>query len=1060
MKQTIRIIIVVVLSTLLLSACANQETSTATIFDLSVNNKINPIGIDTNPYFSWKMQDSRQGQKQTAYQILVSETEEELRKKKYVWDSGKVESDCSVAIPYAGEQLQEELNYVWKVCVWDADGKRRSSEMGTFEMGKLNQQWEKAHWITAEKEQNAAAAYLTTKYEISYKFKMESTETGFLFGADEGRYGTYYLWKFDASADGATFEMAKMHDEVQLESQKVELEAWDGQAFGAQEHRVRICVKDNQVITYLDDVEIANRNDFEQTPIAAVGLWVDRTSSKAWYDDILVTDEVGRILYQDDFGDESAHMFLPYYLKIEEGWARADAGYVVVPGYEVPAPMFRKSFVIEENKEIASARLYATALGIYDIYVNGADVCEEYAAPGQSYYYEEVFYRTYDITEQLTSGKNAIGFMLGHGRYDRAKEAWGEELALCAQMVIRYTDGTRQVIGTDDTWLVYTDGPVRSDDIYCGEYYDANYEVADWAYANCDESKWKQAKKYTKCDELRKKAALANGVVCLDVLQPISVQEPVKGSYVYDLGQNFNGVCSIRMTGQTGQTVSIRYSEYLNHETLADPDDEMGTIWTKNLFAADNTDYYTFGTDEEVVYTPVFSYRGFRYIQISGIDEAPAIENVHGLVLATDNERTGFFECSDEKMNQLYESIYWTQLSNYVDIPTDCPQRDERFGWTGDAQVYAYTGALNANTNDFINQYLSALRSGQMENGAYLQVAPDWKTTGGANGWSDAGVILVWEMYQQFGNKQVIRENLEAMCRYADYLVETSNEFIRERVDYNDHNAISYMDDACCNTAQCAYVMRLLSDMCTVVQEEALAEKYRDYYQKYRAAWQEKYLGEDGAIGGWLQSEYTMALAYGLYPKELEQSGADKLKISIEAVDYHAMTGYVTTPHILKILCKYGYVDIAYRMVQQVGYPSWNEILANGSTTMTERWDSIYKNADGTISINGSLNHLGLGSMGEWFYTDVLGIKRDESQVAYKHFYLQPYAGGGLTYAKGSFESVYGTIVSEWKVDGEAIRYHFEIPANTSATLTIPGTEYQNVLLESGCYDYEVLVKK
>ncbi len=1059
MKQIMKSFILLGLFITILSGCSGMESSTAQIVELTVNNKSNPIGIDTTPYFSWKMQDTVQGQRQTAYRILVSESEEDLQDKRYVWDSGKQESDVSVAIEYTGDVLQEEQDYFWQVKVWDKDGRQTDSDIASFEMGKLTQQWENTHWIMAEKEQNVEAAYLTTQYDISYKFRMESAPTGFIWGADEGRYGTYNLWKFDVSGDTVTFEMAQMHDEVVLQSQRVELEAFDGQAFLEQEHQVRIRVSDTQVITYLDDVQISNRTDMAKTPVAGIGLWVERDYDKAWYDDILVVDASDRILYQDDFEDESSHMFSPYYLKIEDGWARADSGYVVVLGYEVPAPMFRKSFTTEEGKEIESARLYATALGIFDIHVNGTDVCEEYASPGQSYYYEEVYYRTYDITQELVFGDNVIGFMLGHGRYDRAKEAWGDNIALCAQAVIRYTDGTRQVIGTDDTWLAYTDGPVRSDDIYCGEYYDANYEVANWSAVSCDESAWKTAKIYTDSDHLIKKAAIANGVKRLDTLQPVSVQEPVPGIYVYDLGQNFNGVCSIRMKGRPGQTVTIRYAEYLNHDTLVDQDDEPGTIWTRNLFMADNTDYYTFASDEEVIYTPAFSYRGFRYVQISGLDEALTLENVQGLVLATDNERTGFFECSDEKMNRLYNSIYWTQLSNYVDIPTDCPQRDERFGWTGDAQVYAYTGALNANTDNFMNQYLSSLRSGQMENGAYLQVSPDWKTTGGSNGWSDAGVILVWEMYQQFGNRQVIRENLEAMCRYADYLVETSDAFIREHVAYNDHNALSYMDAACCNTAQCAYVMDLMSRMCKAVHEEELAEKYADFFEQYRAAWQERYLGEDGSIGNWLPSEYTVALAYGLYPKELEQSGADKLNISVGAADYHASTGYIATPQLLKTLCKYGYVDAAYRLVLQNGYPSWNEMLGNGSTTMTERWDSVYKNADGTISIIGSLNHLGLGSMGEWFYTEVLGIKRDESQVAYKHFYLQPYPGGGLSYAKGSYESMYGTIVSEWKVDGDAIRYHFEIPANTTATLTLPGSEYVNVELEAGIYDYEVLVK-
>lgn len=1042
-----------------LAGCTRQQDNATKIYDLKVNNCINPIGIDSEPVFSWKLQDDKAGQKQTACQLLVSKSRKDLQAKQYVWDSGKVESDISVAIAYQGDMLEEDTEYVWQVNVWDVDGKKHSSEVSDFSVGKLSTHWENTEWISFKDKINAKGIFLSSEYTISYKFRMDRTATGFIWGADKGRYGDYQLAKFDATGETVIFEMQKMHDEVELGTQRMELESLKSEDFIANEHQVQIVVKEDSASTSLDGMEIVRVDIDEIIPIAAIGLFVERGSLNAWYDDILVTNIENEVLYQESFNRDTEHIFSPYYLKVEDGWARADSGFVVVSGYEVPAPMFRKQFTTADKK-IVSAKVYATALGIYDISVNGIDICEDYASPGQSYYYNEVYYRTYDISSAIVNGENAIGILLGHGRYDRAKEAWGEKIALYAQILIQYEDGEKQVIGTDDTWRVYSDGPVRSDDIYSGEYYDANYEVKDWSTVNCDETTWEYAAEYELSNEIQIKAAISNSVQVLDTIYPKSVEEPLKGVYVYDFGQNFNGVCSIRMKGKAGQTATIRYAEFVNLPELEGKDDNIGTVYTRNLLTADNTDYYTFASDEEIVYTPSLTYRGFRYMQISGLEQAPVLEDVQGLVVATNNERTGFFECSDENMNRLYNSIYWTQLSNYVDIPTDCPQRDERFGWTGDAQVFAHTGALNANTENFMRQYLASLRSGQTEEGAYLQVSPDWKTSGGSNGWSDAGIILVWEMYQQFGDKQVIRENLEAMCKYVDYLVSTSKEFIREYRSYNDHNSISRMDDTSCNTAQCAYVMNMLAELCQVIGEEELAGKYQDYFEQYRKAWQEHYLNEDGSIGSWLQTEYVLALAYGLYPEELEQAGAEKLKISIEASDYHVTTGYITTPHLLKTLCKYGYADIAYKMVQQTGYPSWNEMLDNGSTTMTEQWNSVERNTDGTISINGSLNHLGLGSMGEWFYTEILGIKRDENNVAYKHFYLQPYAGGSLSYARGAYESMYGKIVSEWYVEEDMVRYHFEIPANTSATLTIEGSEYQDVELISGSYDFEVPLGK
>lgn len=390
---------------------------------------------------------------------------------------------------------------------------------------------------------------------------------------------------------------------------------------------------------------------------------------------------------------------------------RIDAGFIVTAGTEASAPMFRKSFETIEGKEIASVRLYASALGIYDIYVNGEDVNHDYAAPGQSVYNKEVYYRTYDITEQITEGKNVVGILLGHGRYDRAWGSWGDTLAIYARLKVCYSDGTEQIIGSDDSWLAYADGPIRNDDVFNGEYYDANYEVEVWVENDCDISDiWKKACLYEEADDIELRAALDNGVTCVDVLTPISVSEPVEGTFVYDFGKNFHGACELKLTGKAGDVVTMRYAEYLNTESLAGKDDEIGTIWTRNLYTADDTDYYVFAKDGTVTYSPTLSYRGFQYLQVTGIEEALPLEEVRGLVLATDNDRTGYFECSDEKLNRLYNVIYDSQLANYVDIPTDCPQRDERLGWTGDAQVFAYTGALNADTADFMYKYIDALR--------------------------------------------------------------------------------------------------------------------------------------------------------------------------------------------------------------------------------------------------------------------------------------------------------------------------------------------------------------
>lgn len=1054
-------IYLIILVMLFCATGCSYKSEEAKVIDLTTNNKVNPIGIDGAVYFSWKMQDSVEGQKQTAYQIMLSDTAEKLNKGEYVWDSGKVMSDCSVAVPYSGNLLEAENDYFWQVKVWDKDGKENLSEVVNFEIGKDVEAWENTYWIKAPKieddRNNVDEAEVSMVSEIAYEFKMEETESGFIWGAMEGQYGEYYMWSFDVANEQVKMDISRRRGDEVLDVKEEIVLAWEAEKFLNQSHSVSIEIKEGKAFTYVDDVLVSQGIVLETCEVGGVGFWVTRGVRNAWYDNLLIKNQKGESLYQENF-EAKETIFDPYYIKVEEGWGRADSGVVMTPGGEIPAPMFRKTFKITDDKEIDSVRLYASALGIYDIYINGIDVNSLYAAPGQSVYNKEVYYRTYDLTEYAVSGVNAIGIMLGHGRYDRAKGKWGDELTLYAQLVIRYKDGTRQIVGTDDTWSVYMDGPVRSDDIFCGEYYDANYEQEGWTLPEFVEEKdgeWMQAEYYKDAEDISLRAAPDAGVRCIDIVTPISVTEPVDGVYVYDFGRNFNGVCKLQFAGEKGDTVTMRYGEYLNTEMLQRKDDEIGTIWTRNQCTADNTDYYTFEKDGECTYSPGFTYRGFRYLQISGIDEPLPLENVEGLILSTANVRNGYFECSDEKMNRLYNAIYLSQLSNYVDIPTDCPQRDERLGWTGDAQVFAYTGSLNANTADFIYKYIDILRISQNEEGAYQQIVPFVDTVGGANGWSDAGIILVWEMYQQYGNKQLIVENLSAMSRYVDYLVATSDGFIRNRKDYNDHNALSYMDDGCCNTAQCAYVARLLAQMCDAIGEAEMAEKYRDIYEQYLIAWRKNYLREDGSIGEWRQSEYAIALAYQLYPEELEQSGADKLNMSIEASDYHIATGYITTPHILSLLCKYGYVETAYKVIQKTGYPSWNYMLEQ-TTALTEAWNTLIVNESGEIEINGSLNHVALGAVGQWFYTDVLGIRRDENNPAYKHFYLEPQIGGGLTYAKGSYESVYGKIESAWEVTDDCINLHFVIPANTSATVTLPGEEYQQIELGAGVYEFEV----
>lgn len=1041
---------------LVFSGCAKEEQSTCSIEDLKANYRTNPLSIDEEPIFSWKMEDETSGQHQTAYRVVVADTLKNLEKKHYLWDSGKIESDKSVGIPYEGEELASESRYYWQVSVWDKDGKQAVSQQEAFfETGIMDGDWNGAEWMCIPREEKVIQG---EDYQITYDFRMDSPSySGFVWGAEERSYGKHMICSVDTAGDSFELGISKKDGDIIVHEEIYYLSGagFDKDSFFNAVHKMKIEVRDNTLLVYMDEKLIADTTLAEATDVGEIGLWSARGAYYAYYDNIEVISGSGEIRYQEDFSGVSDTIFTPYYMRVVDGWGEASSGYHIVPGGEQPAPMFRKEFSVE-NK-LVSARLYASALGIYHIYINGNKVGDEYFSPGQSEYSKEVYYRTYDVTEQIKQGENAIGVMLGHGRYDRAKGTWGDTLAFSGKLVLTYEDGSKQVLVSDETWDCYDNGPIRSDDMYMGEFYDARYEADGWADAGFLADSWKKAKVYS-VDSVSRVAADSEPIRCVQELKPVTVTEPAEGTFVYDFGQNINGMCRISVTGEPGQVVTMRYAEALNEETLSGRDDAIGTIWTENLCTAHNTDYYVIKGTAEEAYEPNFVCRGFRYVQITGLDEGLTADDVTALVLTSDLERSGYFECSDENMNKLYQSIYWTQLDNYIDIPVDCPQRDERLGWAGDAQVFALTASYNADVYQFLRQYTNVLRLEQSEEGYYPERILSTNPSGGANGWSDAGVILVWELYQQYGSVEIIKENYEGMCKYVDYLVNTSDSFIRSHVGYSDHNAVSTPDHALMNTAQCAYVASILSKMSTAIGEEVQAEKYQGIYEQYKEAWQKNFMEEDGSIECWLQSAYALGLSYDLYPEELKEAGAACLNTAVEFSNYHINTGYVGTPHLLPVLCDYGYADAAYKLIQQTTYPSWNYMLSMGATTMTERWESYYENEDGTFGINGSLNHYGLGSVGAWLYQDVLGIRRDESNPGYKHFYIEPVVGGGLEFAKGSYESVYGTITSEWRVEGNELVFRFVIPANTSATVTLPSLEYQNMELPAGEYEYRIVI--
>lgn len=736
------------------------------------------------------------------------------------------------------------------------------------------------------------------------------------------------------------------------------------------------------------------------------------------------------------------------------------------------SPMFRKEFNIPDGKTVESARAYATATGLYELYLNGKCVTEgTYLNPGMTQYDDHILYQTYDITDMVKNGQNAVGAQLGHGWF--TLRYYGTTLRFYSKILIKYTDGTSDTVVTDNSWKSYRHGPLLSDDLYDGHQFDAQIEkqLGDWKDADYDDSKWESVTVTDKTQIFNYPASpqimaqdmpLIKNVKTLDT---VTMTEPEKGVYVYDFGQNIAGIPYIKASAAAGTKMTIQYGEIINTDELINKDGAVGTVYTKNLINAKATDTYVFSGDGTEIFEPKFTYHGFRYLEITGLSEPIPAENVKAMLLMTDMEETGSFECSDEFVTQLYLNALWSERDNFLSAPTDCPQRSERYGWTGDAQIIARAASYNMDINAFYKNYCMDMRDASTDNkiipdAAPASFGPGWFGQGdrkeATNGWGDAIVIIPYEMYMQYGNKEILKENYEIMCNWVNYLVETSgDDYIRDESWTGDWLPVLEAKSpiALTDTAFCAYSAKLLSRIASILGYGGDSAKYSELYDKYRTAWREKFLEDDGCTtkcGS--QTSYVLGLKFGLFDEDEISGAAENLVKNIKEHGWHLTTGFLGLSYLNPMLSDNGYSDVAYKLLEQKEYPSWLYSVVHGSTTIWESWSSMRFYNDGTSMMqeDQSLNHYSYGSVCEWMYRYMLGIDRDENSAGFKHFLLKPEIGGSITSAKGSYNSISGNIKSAWEVnvkDG-SFTYTATVPANTTATLYLPVKSDSTEVLE------------
>ncbi|MDQ8198591.1 family 78 glycoside hydrolase catalytic domain [Pelagicoccus enzymogenes] len=727
----------------------------------------------------------------------------------------------------------------------------------------------------------------------------------------------------------------------------------------------------------------------------------------------------------------------------------------------VPSPYLRKEFSLRDEP-VRSARLYVTARGLFEASINGAKVSEDRFAPGWTEYGKTIPYLTYDVSKLLNKNVNAIGVVLGDGWYrgnlffPPTRANYGDQLSLLCQLEIDYADGKRQVVKSDEEWASST-GPIRASDIYDGESYDARKEMPGWNKPDFrSSSSWKAAHTFPppNADILPRNGPLTRSQ---ENLKAISITAHSRDRYIFDFGQNMTGAVELKINGEAGQKIILRFAEMLKSD---------GTLYLDNLRSAKATDQYICSGEADETYFPTFTYHGFRYVQISGLKTKPTKNTLTAHVLHCDMERTGNFECSNPQLNQLQSNIQWGQKGNFLELPTDCPQRDERLGWTGDAQVFIPTATFNYDVSSFFVQWIQTLNDGQTGDGAYPDIAPDVFSLRrdlkfaidtnshrhGNAGWADAGIICPWEIYRAYGDATLLEGYYSHMVSWIDYQEGTSNGLIRPATAYGDWLAVDAIrpdwSSTPCELVGTAYFAKTTDIMIRIANlfgyEEDI-ERFTKLRNDIGIAFRKEFVSPNGLLVGDSQTAYLLALAFDLLESPQRERSLKRLVQLIERRENHLSTGFLGTPLLCPVLSRYGLHDLAYRILLQTSYPGWLYPIENGATTMWERWNSWTKDSGfGDDGMN-SFNHYAYGAIGEWLYRTVGGIDQTSKSIGYKKLLIRPQAGGGLQWAKTSLQTPQGLARCEWSIEGTTFELLVEIPPNAIAEVHVPARNSDSI---------------
>ncbi|MBS1723238.1 MAG: family 78 glycoside hydrolase catalytic domain [Armatimonadetes bacterium] len=996
---------------------------------------VDPLALQTQrPRFSWELNADGYGAHQTAYRIVVESDGTVL------WDSGKVSSNAQGQVEYSGTPLKSRLRCTWKLQVWDGDDKASPWAKAKFETGLNTASDWGGQWITTAEptpdihpSNNGYHSEMETSADVPKWVTIDLGSTKRLDGVR--------LWPcrpFDWQKDEPGF-LFPVRFSISVGSTESEMSVAVAQRAdlpnpGENPFEMRFPAVEARYVR-LDVSRLRDRGDahfgFALTELEAL-------------DGETVVSKGANVTAKDSVENRSWSI-----TKLTDGDRKSHklTGLDALPVTELKKQAFL-------DHKVKSARFYATALGAYEASINGKRIGDHILAPEWTDYHSRVQYQAYDVTDLLEPGGNMIHVSLGDGWYagrigmaqgldprGYPRAVYGRRAWFRGQLEIEFSNGTRAVIPTDGTWQSTTQGTVRSSDIYDGEAVDLSFGNPQWRLVTTSSMPDQGNPEIV--------AQTNEPIRVVERIKPKAPTQPKTGVLVYDFGQNMVGWVSAKLRGRTGAKVKFQYAEVLNDD---------GTVYTANLRGAPQVDTVAFPSEGRVndyEFRPHFTYHGFRYLQITGLESAADIKDLTGEVFCSSSPQNSTFECSDPMVNRLWQNILWTQRANLMSSPTDCPQRDERLGWMGDILAFSQNAFYNMDMSGFFTKWLQDVRDAQADDGRYPDFAPhpygknDRFT--GVPGWGDAGVVCAWVHYSNTGDARLLADHYDSARRWIDWIASKNPDHLWKNDRHNDYgdwlNGDTLVRDGWDSTGGevpkdvFATMMwyqsaRMVEDMAKVLGKSDEAKRVGMMADQIRNAFRSAYLSPDGGITGDTQAGYALALHFGLVPGETKAASFSKLITALEKRKGLITTGFHSTLPLMEVLTDEGRADLAYKILLNHDFPGWGYSIDNGATTIWERWDGYVKGRGFQDPGMNSFNHWALGSVGQWIMERVAGITTSsgpEHQIE-----IRPVPGFGVSWAKATYRSRWGMVKSAWTTQGSKTTLELEIPPNTTAQLHLP----------------------